>query len=117
MDRLIARLPIEEAEECLCQLEENLITVGVLRSAEQEDLDKELGFAARKCETASGRVSEKPARCRWRTKMTNTQTFEHSHIFPIWPPRDPLTKRCLSQKPTPQLRVGYPIPSTTPAML
>jgi hypothetical protein len=39
LTRLIARLPIEEAEECLCQLEENLITVDDLRSAEQEDTE------------------------------------------------------------------------------
>ena len=50
VERLIARLPIEEAEECLCQMEENLITVDVLRSAEQEDLEKELGFIARQCD-------------------------------------------------------------------
>jgi hypothetical protein len=50
VERLIARLPIEEAEECLCQMEENLITVDVLRSAEQEDLEKELGFTARQCD-------------------------------------------------------------------
>ena len=49
VERLIVRLPIEEAEECLCQLEENLITVDYLRSAEQEDKEKELGFTARQC--------------------------------------------------------------------
>ena len=38
------RLPIEEAEECLCQLEEHCITVGVLGEAEAEDLADELGF-------------------------------------------------------------------------
>ena len=48
--RLIARLPIEEAEECLCQLEENLITVDVLSSADQKDLANELGFTARQCD-------------------------------------------------------------------
>ena len=38
------RLPIEEAEDCLCQLEEHCITVGVLGEAEAEDLADELGF-------------------------------------------------------------------------
>ena len=32
--RLTERLPIEEAEECLCQLEEHCITVGVLGEAD-----------------------------------------------------------------------------------
>ena len=50
VERLIARPPIEEAEECLRQLEENLITVDVLRSAEQEDLEKELGLTALQCD-------------------------------------------------------------------
>ena len=50
VERLIARLPIEEAEECLCQLEENLITVDVLRSADQGDLANEMGFNLRQCD-------------------------------------------------------------------
>eukprot|EP00802_Teleaulax_amphioxeia_P016791 Tamp_16920.p1 GENE.Tamp_16920~~Tamp_16920.p1 ORF type:complete len:467 (-),score=60.03 Tamp_16920:26-1393(-) len=48
--RLIQRLPIEEAEECLCQLDEQCITVGVLRDAEAQDLADELGFTERQCD-------------------------------------------------------------------
>ena len=48
--RLTARLPIEEAEECLCQLEEQCITVDVLGEAEAQDLADELGFSARWCD-------------------------------------------------------------------
>ena len=48
--RLIARLPTEEAEECLCQLEENFFTVDVLSSADQGDLADELGFTVRQCD-------------------------------------------------------------------
>ena len=47
--RLTERLPIEEAEECLCQLEEHCITVGVLGEADAQDLADELGFTERQC--------------------------------------------------------------------
>ena len=36
--RVTERLPIEEAEECLRQLEEHCITVGVLGKADAQDL-------------------------------------------------------------------------------
>ena len=48
--RLTERLPIEEAEECLCQLEEHCITVGVLGEADAQDLADELGFTERQCD-------------------------------------------------------------------
>ena len=48
--RLMERLPIEEAEECLCQLEEHCITVGVLGEADAQDLADELGFTERQCD-------------------------------------------------------------------
>ena len=50
VQRLIQRLPIEEAEACLCQLDEQCITVGVLRHAEAQDLADELGFTERQCD-------------------------------------------------------------------
>ena len=48
--RLTERLPIEEAEECLCRLEEHCITVGVLGEADAQDLADELGFTERQCD-------------------------------------------------------------------
>ena len=48
--RLTERLHIEEAEECLCQLEEHCITVGVLGEADAQDLADELGFTERQCD-------------------------------------------------------------------
>ena len=48
--RLTGRLPIEEAEECLCQLAERCITVRVLGEADAQDLADELGFSARWCD-------------------------------------------------------------------
>ena len=48
--RLTERLPIEEAEQCLCQLEEHCITVGVLGEADAQDLADELGFTERQCD-------------------------------------------------------------------
>ena len=48
--RLTERLAIEEAEECLCQLVEQCITVGVLGEAEAQDLADELGFTDRQCD-------------------------------------------------------------------
>ena len=48
--RLTERLPIEEAEECLCQLEEQCITVHVLGEADAQDLAHELGFTERQCD-------------------------------------------------------------------
>jgi len=50
VERLIARLPIEEAEECLCRLEEHGVTVDVLRTADAQDLTDELGFTVRQCD-------------------------------------------------------------------
>ena len=47
--RLTERLPIEEAEECLCQLEEHCITVGVLGEADAQDL-AESSFIERQCD-------------------------------------------------------------------
>ena len=44
------RLPIEQAEECLRQLEERLITVNVLGLADAQDLADECGFTQRQCE-------------------------------------------------------------------
>ena len=49
-ERLIARLPIEEAEACLCRLEEHLVTWDVLRAATAQDLTEELGFTAAQCD-------------------------------------------------------------------
>jgi len=48
--RVTERLPIEEAEECLRQLEEHCITVGVLGKADAQDLADELGFTERQCD-------------------------------------------------------------------
>ena len=49
-ERLVERLHIEDAEECLRQLEERLITVEVLGIAEAQDLADECGFTERQCD-------------------------------------------------------------------
>jgi hypothetical protein len=49
-ERLVERLPMEEAEECLRRLEERLITVDVLGIADAQDLADECGFTERQCE-------------------------------------------------------------------
>ena len=50
-ERLLERLPIGEAEECLRRLEERLITVDVLGIADAQDLADECGFTERQCES------------------------------------------------------------------
>ena len=49
-ERLVERLPIEEAEECLRKLEERLITVDVLGIADTQDLADECGFTEQQCD-------------------------------------------------------------------
>ena len=48
--RLVERLPIEEAEGCLCKLDELLITGDVLAMADAQDLADECGFTEQQCD-------------------------------------------------------------------
>jgi len=70
-ERLMERLPIEEAEERLRKLEEHLITVDVLGIANAQDLADECGFTERQHDAVL------LSNVAWRAKYVKTKHFKN----------------------------------------